>query len=444
MKNKKALIVRKLVHAVTGLLILILTYVIERDVLLFLIIGGSIFSFATFRYKKLQLVHKTADASLGTLFYPLGILSSFLVLADLPLFYFRTALLVLTISDLLANLIGQIKNRNIIFMVWKDKKSIYGIAAYTVSNVAIFYTFLSDQLSNDIFFVLSLLLAAIAFEVISSRGSDNLSIPLGLSLIFIFQEKGHPDFLLLSVVLIVLTAGAYPLFKWKMLTRYGSLIAWLLGVYFFVLAGWNWILPVFLFFFSSLGFTKINQANSRKKVQSGGRNAWQVLANVLWALISSVLYLITKNELFIYFFIAFVAAVTADTWASEIGPVFNKMSFSAADWKMHKSGITGGISFSGTLAALAGSFIISALSYLLFFENWNWAIIGILSISAFLACFADTFIGAFFEEKLSKLRFFKHRDTPESITPNDIVNLSGSLMAFVFFLLLYFLFSFNS
>ena len=127
MKNKKALIVRKLVHFITGLLILILTYIIERDVLLPLIIGGSIFSFATFKYKNLQLVHKTSDASLGTLFYPLGILSSYLILADLPLFYFRIALMVLTVSDPLANLFGQIKNRNINFIVWKDKKSIFGL-----------------------------------------------------------------------------------------------------------------------------------------------------------------------------------------------------------------------------------------------------------------------------------------------------------------------------
>lgn len=439
MKNKKALIVRKLVHFITGLLILILTYIIERDVLLLLIIGGLIFSFATFRYKNLQLVHKTSDSSLGTLFYPLGILSSFVILADLPLFYFQTALMVLTVSDPLANLIGQIKNRNIIFIAWKDKKSIFGLAAYSLSNVAIFYTFLPHELLNDVFFVFSLILAAIAFEVISSRGSDNLSIPLGLSLFFIFQNTGHPDSLFLNVVLIILTAGAYYLFKWKILTRSGSLTAWLVGIYLLVLAGWNWMLPVLFFFVSSVVFTKISPVNRKEKVQPNGRNAWQVLANILWALVSSILYLITENVLFIYFFIAFAAAVTADTWASEIGPVFNKKSFSIADWKMHKSGITGGISFSGTMAALAGSFIVSALSYSLFFEKWNWISIGILSFSGFLACFADTFLGAFFEGKLLQLPFFKNRNRPESISPNDMVNLGGSFMAVVFFLLLNFL-----
>jgi uncharacterized protein (TIGR00297 family) len=438
-KNKKALIVRKLVHFLTGLLILLLTFIIERDVLLPLIIAGTIFSFATFRLKNLQLVHQTSDASLGTLFYPVGILSSLLILADLPLFYFQIALMVLTVSDPLANLFGQIKNRNIIFFVWKDKKSIFGLVAYTFSNLSIFYAFLPTELFNNTFFIISLLLLAIAFEVISWRGSDNLSIPVGLSLFFIFQNTGHSDFLFIDVAIIVLTAGAYFLLKWGMLSRYGSLTAWLIGVYLLILAGWDWMLPVLFFFVTSVVFTKISPVNRSKKNGYNGRNAWQVLANILWALLSSLLYLTTKNVFFIYFFIAFVAAVTADTWASEIGPVFNKKSFSLADWKMHKSGITGGISFSGTVAALAGSFLVSALSYFLFFEKWNWTIIGMLSIAAFLSCFADTFLGAFIEGKLLKLTFFKNDGHQEAISPNDLVNMGGSFTAFMFFLLLYFL-----
>lgn len=416
-----------------------LTYIIERNVLLPLIIAGLLFSFVTFRYKNLQLVHKTSDASLGTLFYPLGILFSFWILAGLPLFYFRIALMVLTVSDPLANLFGQIKKGNTVFVVWQNKKSIYGLAAYTFSNLAIFYFFLPPELLNDVFFVSSLVLMAIAFETISARGSDNLSIPLGLSLFFVFQNTRHPDLLFLNVVLIVLSVGAYFLFKWKMLTRSGSLTAWLLGIYLLVLAGWDWMLPVVFFFVSSVVFTKISPVNRREKVQANGRNAWQVLANILWALASSILYLITKNVLFVYLFIAFVAAVTADTWASEIGPVFNKKSFSVADFKMHKSGITGGISFSGTVAALAGSFFVSTFSYFLFFGKWDWTIIGMLTFSAFLACFADTFLGAFVEGKLLQLPYFKNSDSTESITPNDVVNLGGSFMAFVFFLLLYFL-----
>lgn len=440
MKNKKAFIVRKLVHFIIGLLLFILTFFIEWNILLLLIVGGSVFSFVTFKYKNFQLIHKTSDASLGTLFYPLGILSSFLLLRNLPIYYFQTALLVLTVSDPMANLVGQFRKRNLKFTILRDKKSLFGIAAYTLSSLIIFYFFLPAELLTDLFFVFVLLSLAIALEVVSWRGSDNFTIPVGLSLFFIIQNMGNLNYLFMSGSMLILTVGCFYLFKWKILTRAGSLTAWLLAIYLLGALGLSWIFPVLFFFVSSVAFTKLNSAGRKMKEQPNGRNAWQVLANILWAVFTSILFLITQNELFIYFFIAFVASVTADTWASEIGPVFNKTSFSVADLKLHKAGITGGISFAGTLAAFAGSIFISAFSYYLFFGNWNWTIIGILSFAAILACFADTFLGAFVEGKLLKLPYFKNNN-PESITPNDIVNLGGSFMASIFFLLLNFLVS---
>ncbi|WP_394698670.1 DUF92 domain-containing protein [uncultured Draconibacterium sp.] len=439
-KRKLALTVRKLVHLVTGLLLLLLTYFIERDVLLVLIIAGSIIAFVTFRFKSWQLIHKTESKSLGTLFYPLGILLSFLLLVDLPLYYFQTALVVLTLSDPLANLSGKINTGNITFRIGKDKKSLFGLIAYSLSNFLVLAVFLPQALFTDVYFVVALLLLAACFELVSWRGSDNLSIPVGLALIFIFQHSQQPDFLFVSAVLIVVFAGTYLLNKLKLLTRNGSLAAGTLGFYLLVIAGWNWLLPVLFFFVSSVFFTRINPMRKKKKKPSGGRNFWQVLANILWALLSSLLYLATTNELFVFFFIASVAAVTADTWASEAGPLFNKRSFSLADRKMHEAGTTGGISFGGTLAALAGAFLVAAGAYFLFYQTWNLSIIGILTLAAFLACFVDTFLGAFVEEKLHQSAFFKKQVKPESFTPNDMVNLAGSFTAWVFYLLMHFLF----
>lgn len=436
MEKQRALIIRKLVHLLTGLLILMLTYIIERNVLLLLIMAGSVFSFATFRLQSFRLVHQTTYKSLGTLFYPVGILGSFLLLYNLPLPYFRTALMVLTVSDLVAFLFGQINKKNLIFRIGGDKKSLFGVIAFTLSNVVVISVFLPHQLLSDVFYVLALLFLAAGCETISWRGSDNLSIPLGLALFFLFQHTRQPDFLFVSVVLLVVLTGASLLYKWGILTRYGSLVAGLLGVYLLVLAGWNWILPVLFFFISSVLFTRINPAYRQKSERSYGRNAWQVLANILWALLSSVLFLITRNELFIFLFIAAVAAVTADTWASEIGPLVNKKSFSVADWKMHPAGITGGISLGGTLAALAGAFLVSAGSYVLFFDRWNGTIVALLTSSAFLACFADTFLGAFVEENLQQSPVFKKRKNPESIEPNDLINLAGSFTALLFFVVL--------
>ena len=170
------------------------------------------------------------------------------------------------------------------------------------------------------------------------------------------------------------------------------------------------------------------------------RNAWQVIANIIWAVTSSLLFLLTQDEIFILFFIAFVAAVTADTWASEIGPLLNKRCFSLSTMRTAPAGTNGGISFFGSVAALAGATIISSLAYYLFFGTWQWDMIAILSASAFLACFMDSLLGAFVEDKLLRLNYFKRRKRSESITPNDVVNMVGSVTAFLFYLLLSWIF----
>jgi uncharacterized protein (TIGR00297 family) len=440
MTYQKGLIIRKLIHLSLGLIIWILSHVLEKNVLLYLILAGTVFSFLTFNYKKFHLLHKTTDASLGTLFYPVGILTSYLMLYNLPLYYFQSALLVLSISDTLANFVGQIQKGNGWIRSFHDRKSIYGITAYVLSACLIFYFLLPDSLSSDIPYILFALLWAVILETASMRGSDNFSIPAGLALLFLLSHHFEADYLYLSAILLVLAAGCFLLFKLNILTRRGSFVAFLLGFYFAGIAGWSWLTPVLLFFLSSAAFTKLHHAKKGSGKNSTARNAWQVIANTIWALASSALFLFTQNEIFILFFIAFVAAVTADTWASEIGPLLNKRCFSLLKMKTVPAGTNGGISFFGSLTALAGATIISSLSYYLFFGFWQWDIVVILSISAFMACFADSLLGAFAEDKMVQLNYFKKRKSLESISPNDLVNMMGSFTAFVFYLLLSWIF----
>ncbi|MGC9342475.1 MAG: DUF92 domain-containing protein [Bacteroidales bacterium] len=440
MTYQKGLIIRKLVHLSTGLFIWLLSYVVEKNVLLYLILVGTAFSFLTFNYKKFHLLHKTTDASLGTLFYPMGILSSYLILYNLPLYYFHSSLLVLSISDTLANFTGQIQKGNGWIRTFHDRKSIYGITAYTLSACLIFYLFLPDSLSLNISYILFALLWAVILETASIRGSDNFSIPAGLALFFLLTYHYELDYLFLSSILVALVPACFLLFKFNILTRRGSFVAFLLGFYFAGITGWRWLIPVLLFFLSSAAFTKLQHAIKGVGNKSTARNAWQVTANTIWAVTSSALFIFTRNEIFILFFIAFVAAVTADTWASEIGPLLNKRCFSLSKMRTVPAGTNGGISFFGSLAALTGATIISSLSYYVFFDFWHWNIIAILSVSAFLACFADSLLGTFVEDKMLQMNYFKKRKTTESITPNDLVNMMGSLTAFVFYILLSWIF----
>ncbi len=440
MTYQNGIVFRKIIHLSIGLAIWMLSLFTEKHVLLIIILAGTLFSFLTFNYKRFHLLHKTADASLGTLFYPVGILTSYLILYNLPLYYFHTALMVLSVSDTLANFAGRIQKGNIWIRTFYDRKSIFGITVYILSASVIFYLFLPDSLSLNILYVLFGLLWAVILETASLRGSDNFSIPAGLALFFLLTHHYEVDYLYLSAILIALMPACYFLFKLNILTRQGSFLAFLLGFYFAGILSWQWLTPVLLFFLSSAAFTKSLHASKVDRNYPSARNAWQVIANIVWAVISSALFLLTQNEIYILLFIAFVAAVTADTWASEIGPLLNKRCFSLSKMRSEPAGTNGGISFFGSLAALIGATVLSALSYYFFFGSWNWELIAILSASAFMACFSDSLLGAFAEHKLLRMNYFNQPKTSESITPNDLINMLGSLTAFIFYMLLSWLF----
>jgi len=344
--------------------------------------------------------------------------------------------MMLSISDTLANFAGQIQKGNSCIRTFHDRKSFYGIIAYILSACLILYLFLPDLLISNSLFIIFALLWAVILETASMRGSDNFSIPAGLALLFFLTYHNEFDYLYLTSILIALMPGSWLLFKFNILSRRGSFVAFLLGFYLAGIAGWKWLTPVLLFFLSSSALTKLQHAIKGVGDKPTARNAWQVIANIVWAVASSGLFLLTQNEIFILFFIAFVAAVTADTWASEIGPLLNKRCFSLSDMRTVPAGTNGGISFFGSLAALTGAAIISTLSYYFSFGSWNWDIIAILSVSAFIACFADSLLGTFVEDKMLQMSYFKKRKTLESITPNDLVNMLGSVTAFIFYILL--------
>lgn len=437
MIDQRRSVIRKIIHLSLGLIILVLSYLLEKNVLLYLIISGTLFSLSTFNNKKFYLLHKTSDASLGTIFYPLGILSAYILLYNLPLYYFQASLLVLTVSDPLAFFTGQVRKGNTWFRAFHDKKSFYGIAAYSFSSFFIFKALLPCSLSSDIWFIMFALLCAIILEVASMKGSDNFSIPAGLALLFMMSHNYEIDYFYMTAILIGFAAGCFLLFKFNILSRRGSFVAFLLGFYLAGLKDLTWLAIVLIFFLSSAAFTKVNHAVNENVKESGARNAWQVIANIIWAIISSVLYIVSGNEIFIHLFIVFVAAVTADTWASEIGPLLNKKCFSLAEMRTVTAGVNGGISLYGSSAAFAGSVLISSVAYFMFFNSWQWNVIAIPAASAFIACFADSMLGAFAEDRMLNLDYFRIRTNPESITPNDVINMAGSLTAAIF----YFLFS---
>jgi uncharacterized protein (TIGR00297 family) len=427
-------ITRKSVHLTTGLFLFFLTYHFEKQIILMLILAGTLFSIITYKFSRFSFIHTTSGTSLGTLFYPIGLLASHLLLYNMPDNYFRITLMILTVSDTIANLCGAIStNKNFRFTIFSEEKSIFGAAGFAISTFILHMIFLPGQ--PEIYYIFLSVIAAVNFEIISARGSDNFSIPVGCSLYFLLTHDKSFSLMPLIILIPLLACGTVMLYKKNVLTRYGSIASYMLGVFLIALPGIAWITPVLVFFLTSVIFTKINGRMNRKQEDTNRRNIWQVFANIFFAVVSASLYLATENNIFIFFYITLVATVTADTWASEIGPVFSKRCFSISDFTLKDSGISGGVSLPGTAAALSGSFMISLLSYYLFFNNIDYTMIALLTLSGFAAVFADSFLSAFLEPVLLKMKFFKDKSDPDSPTPNDIVNLSASITAPIFFLL---------
>jgi len=435
-ENRYRCLIRKSVHLTTGLAIFSLTYYFNKQTILILIIAGTILSIISYRFKKISFIHTTSGTSLGTLFYPIGLLTSYLLLYDMPDYYFRLTLMILSISDTVANFTGRIKKLNKRFTILKEEKSTAGVIGFAISAFFLHLIFIPDTQTDLYLYIMLSVIAAVNFEIVSFRGSDNFTIPAGCSLFFLLTHDKTFDPSLFIILIPLIASGTAILFKKNVLTRYGSIAAYILGLYLVTLPGNAWIIPVITFFLSSVVFTKINGLINHKTEDTNRRNIWQVFANIFFAVISSILFLILKNELFIYFYITLVATVTADTWASEIGPVFSKRSFSLAHFNFKESGISGGVSIPGTIAALAGSAFISILSYYLFFQTCNYNMIALLAISGFAAVFVDSLLSAFLEPVLLNMNYFRKIRGDDSPTPNDIVNISASLTAPVFFILL--------
>lgn len=433
MKSRDRLI-RKGIHLLTGLLVLYLSFVVHKQVLLYLITGGTVFAFATFNYRRFALLHKTSGASLGTLFYPLGVLTAHALLYNMPIHYFQISLLTLTVSDTVANLSGQIRPGNQYFRAFREEKSLYGVLGFGISAFLIFWNLLPPSHLNFSAYVVLAILLSITFEVVSYKGSDNFSIPVGSALFFLIMERHEGSLFFLIAVILFSAGGAWLLYRISLLTRHAAVVVYFMGVYFFGVLGLSWTLPLLAFFLSSVILTRFHDRFRGKVRLASRRNAWQVLANGLWAILASAAYLVFREPMLIYLYVSLVAAVTADTWASETGPVFHRRCFSLAHGRMRASGVSGGISPAGSLAALAGALGVSILASVLFFGELRWLLVMATGLSGFLASFVDTLLGAFLEGHLDRMKVFGHEGMQEALTPNDLVNLLASLTAPLFFL----------
>lgn len=188
-------------------------------------------------------------------------------------------------------------------------------------------------------------------------------------------------------------------YRARSLSRSGAWGALLVGTIIFGLGGWRWAVLLLAFFISSSALTRTfakRKAALNEKFDKGGqRDIGQVLANGGVASIFAGLHFFFPNASWTWAaFAASLAAVNADTWATELGVLNPSMPRLITSWKPVERGTSGGISLYGTLAAAGGAALIAVLAGLVRPSGSFWLVTGIAILGGLIGSFFDSCLGA--------------------------------------------------
>ncbi len=157
----------------------------------------------------------------------------------------------------------------------------------------------------------------------------------------------------------------------RSLNRSGALAATLVGTVIFGMGGLPWAIVLLTFFVTSSGLSRAfrrRKQNAEEKYAKGHeRDAGQVFANGGVAALFALLHGFFPQAAWPWLgFAGALAAVNADTWATELGVLNPHPPRRITDLRQTvEPGSSGGVSPLGTAAALAGSALIATLAVLL-------------------------------------------------------------------------------
>jgi uncharacterized protein (TIGR00297 family) len=173
------------------------------------------------------------------------------------------------------------------------------------------------------------------------------------------------DFILAMIV-------AYLAHRAHSLDKSGAFAAAFVGTIVFGIGGWQWAVLLLTFFITSSGLSRAFQNRkqdlSEKFSKGHERDAGQVFGNGGLATLFAALHAFYPQSIIPWLgFAASLAAVNADTWATELGVLNPTAPRMITDLrKLVEKGTSGGISLWGTLASLLGAAVIAIPAVLLF------------------------------------------------------------------------------
>jgi uncharacterized protein (TIGR00297 family) len=229
----------------------------------------------------------------------------------------------------------------------------------------------------------------------------------------------------------------------KMLTRGGAVAATGIGTL-SMAAGWSWAWPLLAFFFSVTSLTRWRASEKGRVMadiveKAGSRDAMQVIANGGVFAACATAFLLDPSASWRMLGTGALAAVTADSWATEVGAASGTQPRSVRGTRV-PVGTSGAVTPAGLLAMVAGALFLAAFS-----PFGNTVEMAALAAGGIGGAFVDTLAGA----SLQEVRWCDQcgRETERAIHPcgmqtrhhrgirhftNDAVNLTSSIAGALF------------
>ena len=405
---------RKFVHIVVGHWVFILLMFNQLWAAVLVPFSFIIVNYLSTRFKIFKAMERN-DNSYGTVYYAISLtflvgLGFYLKWLALPFI----GVLTMAYGDGFAAIVGKKWGTYKPFSFAPDK-SLAGSLTVTFFSFIItalclyFFQGQGSLVTQSIWIILLIALLTAIFstfiELTGHQGCDNLTLPIGSGLfaVLLFQFGSLPLYLfMLGATAILLVA-----YFLKAITIDGIVAALLIAITLYALL--DFLVGIALIAFFLLG-SVVSKIKNKRKIEAeglqekGGPRTWkQVIANSLPAAIFAWLYLIL-NQVFPgqYDFILLLAlavftAATADTISSEIGMLSKETSFHILTFKKYPRGISGGVTFTGLIAGIIGSFLVATIVFINpLYGVTEYLVVAILGV---LGTLVDSILGALFQRK---------------------------------------------
>jgi len=241
---------------------------------------------------------------------------------------------------------------------------------------------------------------AMAAELYSPRGLDNLTLPLSVGLTIFLMVRFPATtgvFICLGITLLILILA----FSVKALTLSGLHIATLTGMLLYIFGEWLSYAALVTFFISGSLISRFGKSKKAGPAslhqRRGPRGPAQVIANAAPALALALAYKISGLEAFLLAVLASFGAATADTFSSEIGMLSKSQPVSILTFRKTEKGLSGGVTLLGLSGGVLGALVISPLALPFF----GWTGFLLVFLCGILGSILDSVMGAALQAKYS-------------------------------------------